>query len=77
MPRGANVTPPSVERYTPLDTDHINYEVTLEDPKVFARSWTMSMILYRHRERGFQLLDYECYGFDVEKYYPYPELNNQ
>ena len=66
-----------VERYTPLDTDHINYEVTLEDPKVFARSWTMSMILYRHRERTFQLLDYECYGFDVEKYYPYPELNNQ
>ena len=66
-----------VERYTPLDADHINYEVTLEDPKVFARPWTMSMILYRHREKGFQLLDYECYGFDVEKYYPYPELNNQ
>ena len=66
-----------VERYTPLDVDHINYEVTLEDPKVFARPWTMSMILYRHRERTFQLLDYECYGFDVEKYYPYPELNTQ
>jgi len=66
-----------VERYTPLDADHINYEVRLEDPKVFARSWTMSMILDRHREQAFQLLDYECYGFDVEKYYPYPELNNQ
>jgi hypothetical protein len=64
-----------VERYTPLDADHINYEVTLEDPKVFARPWKMSMILYRHRERNFQLLEYECYGFDVEKYYPYPELN--
>jgi hypothetical protein len=64
-----------VERYTPLDADHITYGVTLEDPKVFARPWTMSMILYRHREKGFQLLDYECYGFDVEKYYPYPELN--
>ena len=66
-----------VERYTPLDADHINYEVTLEDPKVFARPWTMSMILYRHRERNVQLLDYECYGFEFEKIYPYPELNKQ
>ena len=64
-----------VERYTLLDADHINYEVTLEDPKVYARPWTMSMILYRHREKNFQLLEYECYAFDTEKYYPYPELN--
>ena len=66
-----------VERYTMTSPDHIQYEATLEDPKVFARPWTMSMILYRHREKAFQLLDYECYGFDVEKYYPYPQLNNQ
>jgi len=65
-----------VERYTLVDADHIRYEVTLEDPKVFARPWTMRMILYRHREPNFQLLDYECYGFDLEKIYPYPELNN-
>ena len=65
-----------VERYTLGDADHIRYEVTLEDPKVFARPWTMRMILYRHREPNFQLLDYECYGFDLEKVYPYPELNN-
>jgi len=63
-----------VERYTPIDTDHINYAVTVEDAKVFTRPWTMSMILYRHKERNIQLLDYECYGFDVEKLYPYPEL---
>ena len=64
-----------VERYTPLDADHILYEATLEDPKVYARPWKMSMILYRHREKDAQLLDYECYGFEHEKYYPYPELN--
>ena len=63
-----------VERYTPLDADHINYEVTIEDPKVFTRPWKMSMILYRHREKNFQLLDYECYGFDLEQYYPYPGI---
>lgn len=64
-----------VERFTLLDADHINYEATLEDPKVYARPWKMSMIFYRHREKNFQLLEYECYSFDSEKYYPYPELN--
>ena len=61
-----------VERYTLLDADHINYEVTIEDPKVFTRPWKKSMILYRHKEKNFRLLDYECYGFDFEPYYPYP-----
>jgi len=55
-----------VERYTPMGPDHINYEVTIEDPKVFTRPWKMSMILYRHKEKNLQLLEYECYGFDHE-----------
>jgi hypothetical protein len=55
-----------VERFTPLDADHITYEVTVEDPKVFTRPWRMSMILYRHRESNLQLLEYECYTFDNE-----------
>ena len=63
-----------IERYTFIDSDHINYTVTIEDPKVFTRPWNMNMILYRHTEKNFQLLDYECYGFDFEKYYPYPGL---
>ena len=60
-----------VERYTPDGPDHLNYEVTIEDPKVFTRPWKMSMVLYRLKEKNAQLLDYECYGFDYEKYYPY------
>ena len=63
-----------VERYTLIDADHIQYDVTVEDPKVFTRPWNMSMILYRRRERNVQLFDYECYGFDWERYYPYPEM---
>ena len=59
-----------VERYTLADADHINYEVTVEDPKVFTRPWKMSMILYRHKEKNFQLLEHECYGFEYEPYYP-------
>jgi len=59
-----------VERFTPAGPDHIDYVVTIEDPKVFTRPWTMRMILYRHKEKNFQILEYECYGFDYEKYYP-------
>jgi len=63
-----------VERYSLTDPDHINYTVTIEDPKVFTRPWNMNMVLYRHKERNFQLYEYECYGFDFEKIYPYPDL---
>ena len=48
----------------------IHYEVTIEDPKVFTRPWKLSMMLYRHKEKNFQLLEHECYGFDYERYYP-------
>jgi hypothetical protein len=53
-----------IERYTAIDRDHLNYEVTIEDPKVFTRSWKMSMPLYRRIERNMQLLEYECAAFD-------------
>ena len=52
-----------VERYTPTGPDHMNYEVTIEDPKVFTRSWQMSMPLYRRQEVRIQLLEYECYAY--------------
>jgi hypothetical protein len=55
-----------VERYNFLDADHINYEATIEDLKVFTRPWKMHMVFYRHKEPNFQLLEYECYTFDDE-----------
>jgi hypothetical protein len=53
-----------IERYTLIGPDHINYEVTVEDPKVFTRPWTMRMVLYRRKEPNAQLLEHECYAFD-------------
>jgi hypothetical protein len=47
-----------VERYTMAGADHINYEVTVEDPKVFTRPWKMSMVLYRRKEPNVRLLEY-------------------
>jgi hypothetical protein len=52
-----------VERYTLMDPDHINYEATIEDPNVFTRPWKMAMILNRHTEKNFRLLEYECFSF--------------
>jgi len=48
------------ERYQPIDATHMNYEVTLDDPKVFTRPWKMNMIIYRRLEKNIELLEYEC-----------------
>ena len=55
-----------VERYTPITPHHIDYEVTIEDPAVFTRPWTMRMPLYRRMEDGLQLLDYDCVDFILQ-----------
>jgi hypothetical protein len=57
------------ERYTLLDADHISYEATIEDPKVFTRPWKMSMPLYRRVEKTAQLLEYKCVEFAEELLY--------
>ena len=55
-----------VERISFTDRDHLNYEATIDDPTVFTRPWKMTMPIYRHLEKNFQLLEYECYTFDNE-----------
>ena len=52
-----------VERYTPVTPYHVDYAVTIEDPAVFTRPWTMRMPLYRRMDEGLQLLDYDCCRF--------------
>jgi len=58
-----------VERYTPLTTDVIQYEATIEDPNVFTRPWKMSMPLYRRVEKSAQLMEYKCVEFAEELMY--------
>ena len=53
-----------MERYSFVDRHHINYEVTIEDPKVLSRPWKMRMPVARRLEPNVQILDYECYSFD-------------
>ena len=46
------------ERYIPIGPDTLRYEATMEDPKVFTRSWTIRMELQRQKDTP--ILDYEC-----------------
>lgn len=46
------------ERYTRVDKDQINYDVTMEDPKVLTKPWTLhSTIMLRE---GTRLEEYIC-----------------
>jgi len=59
-----------VERYKLLDADHLDYQVEINDPKIYSKPWHIDLILYRRTEKNFQLLDYVCYAFPIDKYYP-------
>jgi hypothetical protein len=58
-----------VERYTPSSPYHLEYEATIEDPKVFTRPWTMRMPLYRRQDPAMQLLEFRCVPFTEELLY--------
>jgi hypothetical protein len=58
-----------VERYTPRGTDVLTYEATIDDPQTFSRPWKMSMPLYRHVEKGAQVLESKCVEFSEELLY--------
>jgi hypothetical protein len=58
-----------VERYTRTGPDHLLYEATIEDPKVFTRPWKMRMPLYRRVEQQASLGEYICVEFAEELMY--------
>jgi len=58
-----------VERYTPRSADTLNYEATIEDPKIFSRPWKISMPLYRRAEKNARILEYRCAEFAEELLY--------
>ncbi len=52
-----------VERFTARSPETLTYEVTIEDPNVFTRPWTMTMPLYRRVDANVQLLEFRCVEF--------------
>jgi hypothetical protein len=51
------------ERFSLIDGDHIRYEATLEDPKTYARPWTIEMVLYRVIDQNAEVLEHKCVPF--------------
>ena len=48
---------------------YLDYEARIEDPKTFARPWTIRMPLYRRLEPNVQLLEYNCVEIAEELLY--------
>ena len=47
-----------VERFTPTDANTIEYEVTIDDPKVYTRPWKVAIPLTR--DSNYQIYEYSC-----------------
>lgn len=61
-----------IERWKFLDANTIEYQATISDEKVFSHPWDINIILHRHREKNFQLVEDYRFTLDYDQYYPYP-----
>jgi hypothetical protein len=66
-----------IERWNFLDSDTIAYQATLADPAVFSRPWSIDVILYRHREKDFQLIEDYRFTLPFDQYYPPRPTNSR
>jgi hypothetical protein len=50
-----------VERFTLVDANRIDYRVTVDDPKVYTRPWTIATTLARVTENGYEIIEEACH----------------
>src|SRR3989454_3788790 len=48
-----------VERFTRVDAETINYEVTVDDPNIYTRPWEVAIPL--SRESNYKIFEYACH----------------
>jgi hypothetical protein len=48
-----------IQRLTPVDADHITYEVTVDDPKYYTKPWKNTRTFWR-LPKGQELIEYSC-----------------
>lgn len=65
-----------VERWAYIDSNTIAYKATIEDPQVYSRPWNLEVILHRHREKNFQLIEDYRYTLEYDQHYP-PKPDSQ
>ena len=65
--RGRFLTDASVvvERFTLFEKDSIFWEITITDPLVYTRPFTMASVLRRNMRQGFEIWEEGCYEGDT------------
>jgi hypothetical protein len=58
-----------VERITARSADTLNYEATIEDPKLYTAPWKISFPLYRRVEKNAQVIEFKCIEYSEELLY--------
>jgi len=48
-----------VERFTRVDPDTMNYELTVDDPRIFTSPWTIAFPITQ--EPGYEIFEYTCH----------------
>jgi len=48
-----------VERFTKVDANTLHYELTIDDPKIFTRTWKIAFPITQ--ESGYELFEYSCH----------------
>src|SRR5262249_42625483 len=54
----------TVERFTPVGPNKIDYSVTFDDPKLFTRPWTAAFPY--NRDEKFRIFEYACHEGNQE-----------
>ena len=50
----------TIERFTLVDENNIDYEVTIDDPKLFTAPWKTAGLYRKAKKGGYELMEYAC-----------------
>jgi hypothetical protein len=62
IPQGATETIKTVERFTRVSPDYINWEITYDDPHTWTRPWTM---MIRLKKEPKEIYEYACHEGNI------------
>ena len=55
-----------VERITPIDSNNLQYEATVEDPKVYTQPWKMAYFFSKYNDPKYEALEFACIEGEVD-----------
>jgi len=50
-----------VEKFTPIDSNTLNWEATMDDPAIYTRPWTISARITKNNTPNYQILEFACH----------------